>query len=130
MFWYLLLIPIMPIKPDAKRTADAGMGDKKEFILKFEKDKNRWMKWLFETKICFGRNVLNYAITSNHIHLLVFDSKENIIPKSIQLIAGRTGREYNQRKNRKGAFGEDLYPLECLCIVYQSLLLLLSLSWQ
>ena len=33
----------------------------------------------------------------------------NIIPKSIQLIAGKTGREYNQRKNRKGAFWEDRY---------------------
>jgi len=36
-------------------------------------------------------------------------TKENIIPKSIQLIAGRTAREYNQRKNRKGAFWEDRY---------------------
>ena len=31
------------------------------------------------------------------------------IPKSIQLIAGRTGQEYNQRKGRKGAFWEDRY---------------------
>jgi putative transposase len=31
------------------------------------------------------------------------------IPKSIQLIAGRTGKEYNQRKSRKGAFWEDRY---------------------
>jgi putative transposase len=82
---------------------------KKEFLLKFEKDKHRWMKWLFEAKKRFGLCVLNYAVTSNHIHLLVLDVKENVIPKSIQLIAGRTGREYNQRKNRKGAFWEDRY---------------------
>jgi len=31
------------------------------------------------------------------------------IPKSIQLIAGRTGQECNQRKGRKGAFWEDRY---------------------
>jgi hypothetical protein len=31
------------------------------------------------------------------------------IPKSIQLIAGRMGQEYNQRKSRKGAFWEDRY---------------------
>jgi len=31
------------------------------------------------------------------------------IPRSIQLIAGRTGQEYNQRKKRKGAFWEDRY---------------------
>jgi len=31
------------------------------------------------------------------------------IARSIQLIAGRTGQEYNQRKKRKGAFWEDRY---------------------
>lgn len=31
------------------------------------------------------------------------------IPKSIQLIAGRTGQEFNLKKNRKGAFWEDQY---------------------
>lgn len=66
---------------------------KKEFLLKFDKDKNRWIKWLFEAKKRFGINILNYAVTSNHIHLLVYDVKENIIPKSMQLIAGRTGRK-------------------------------------
>jgi putative transposase len=39
----------------------------------------------------------------------VHDGKEDVIPKSIQLIAGRTGRDYNIRKNRKGAFWEDRY---------------------
>lgn len=39
----------------------------------------------------------------------MYDSKDDVIPKSIQLIAGRTGREYNIRKNRKGAFWEDRY---------------------
>ncbi len=31
------------------------------------------------------------------------------IPRSMQLVAGRTGQEYNQRKRRKGAFWEDRY---------------------
>jgi putative transposase len=34
---------------------------------------------------------------------------EYLIPKSIQLVAGRIGQEYNIRKKRKGAFGEDRY---------------------
>jgi putative transposase len=54
--------------------------------------------------------ILNYMITSNHVHLLVFDSgKRDVISKSMQLVAGRTGQEYNQRKNRKGAYWEDRY---------------------
>ena len=54
--------------------------------------------------------VLNYAVTSNHIHLLlVGDDDRDVIPNSIKLISGRTGQEYNQRKNRKGAFWENRY---------------------
>jgi hypothetical protein len=47
-------------------------------------------------------------------------------PKRIQLVAGRTGQEYNQRKDRKGAFWEDRYYATAIesgehllrCIVY------------
>ena len=54
--------------------------------------------------------VFNYAVTSNHIHLLVRNSQgPEVIPRTIQLIAGRTGQEYNRRKKRKGAFWEDRY---------------------
>lgn len=49
-------------------------------------------------------------VTSNHIHLLVVDDGDrDVIPNSIQLVAGRTGQEYNQRKDRKGAYWEDRY---------------------
>ncbi len=54
--------------------------------------------------------MLNYMVTSNHVHLLAFDNGgRNVIPDSIKLVAGRTGQEYNVRKNRKGAFWEDRY---------------------
>ena len=83
---------------------------KKEFLLKFVRDRRRWVEWLFEAKKRHGLCILNYMVTSNHIHLLVGDNgKRDTIAKSIQLIAGRTGQEYNQRKNRKGAFWEDRY---------------------
>ncbi len=84
---------------------------KKEFLPKLIKDRERLLYWLFQAKKRYGLCILNYIITSNHIHLLVYDKgrNPNHIPRSIQLIAGRTGQEYNQRKNRKGAFGEDRY---------------------
>jgi putative transposase len=68
------------------------------------------MRWLYEAKKRYGLVILNYVVTSNHIHLVVHgkDASETI-PKSIQLIAGRTGQEYNRRKKRKGAFWEDRY---------------------
>ena len=83
---------------------------KKEFLLKFARDRRRWLQWLFEGRKRYGLSVLNYVVTSNHIYLLVRDNGDrDVIPKSIQLIAGRTGQEFNQRKNRKGAYWEDRY---------------------
>ena len=81
----------------------------KEFLLKFSRDRRRFIKWLYEAKKRYGLSILNFSITSNHIHLLVFDNGNEVISKSMQLVAGRTGQEYNRRKNRKGAFWEDRY---------------------
>ena len=79
-------------------------------MLKFAKDRRRWLQWLYEAKKRYGLVILNYTVTSNHIHLLVVgDHKRDTIPNSIKLVAGRTGQEFNQRKNRKGAFWEDRY---------------------
>ena len=40
---------------------------KKEFLLKFKRDRVRWLHWLFEAKKRFGLTVLNYIVTSNHM---------------------------------------------------------------
>ena len=83
---------------------------KREFLLKFAKDRHRWMQWLRKAKKRYRLVILNYVVTSNHVHLLVHDNVgADTIPKSIQLLAGRTGQEYNRRKKRKGAFWEDRY---------------------
>ena len=82
---------------------------KKDFLLKFVRDRKRWLYWLSEARRRFGLCVLDYTVTSNHIHLLVQDQGRGEIARSVQLVAGRTAQEYNQRKNRKGAFWEDRY---------------------
>ncbi len=53
--------------------------------------------------------MLDYIVTCNHIHLLVKDTGPNVIAESMQLVAGRTAQEYNQRKGKQGAFWEDRY---------------------
>jgi len=45
----------------------------KEFLLKFARDRKRWLHWLFEAKKHYVLSVLNYTVTSNHIHPLVHD---------------------------------------------------------
>jgi putative transposase len=43
------------------------------------------------------------------VHLLVVDDgARDVIPSSMQLVAGRTGQEYNQRKEDIGP--ENTYP--------------------
>jgi len=85
------------------------------------------MQWLYQARKRYGLKILNYIVTSNHIHLLVMDTEGlDSIPRSIQLVAGRTGQEYNQRKRRKGAFWEDRYHAVAIesgehlirCLVY------------
>jgi REP element-mobilizing transposase RayT len=83
-------------------------------------------RWVFEAKKRFGLSVLDYMVTSNHVHLLLKDTSPNVIARSMQLIAGRTGQEYNERKGRHGAFWEDRYHATAIetdehlhrCIVY------------
>lgn len=64
---------------------------------------------LFKAKKRYGLKVITYAVTCNHIHLLVVDSRKELISKSMQLLSGSTGQAYNKRKNRKGAFWEDRF---------------------
>ncbi|MEW5980278.1 MAG: transposase, partial [Acidobacteriota bacterium] len=82
----------------------------RQFLLKFARDRQAWMAWLFEARKRFGLCVLDYMVTCNHIHLLVYDRQgRDVIPDSVQLVAGRSGQEYNQRKKRRGAYWEDRY---------------------
>ena len=75
----------------------------------------------------YGLDILNYTVTSNHVHLLVKAGHDlDTIPKSMQLIAGQTAQQYNRRKSRKGAFWEDRYHATAVqdgehlarCLVY------------
>ncbi len=81
----------------------------REFLLRFARDRARWRHWLFEARKRYSLSVLDYIVTSNHVHLLVRDTKAPSIARSMQLIAGRVAQEYNNRKRRRGAFWEDRY---------------------
>jgi putative transposase len=103
---------------------------KREFLLKFARDRRRWLEILLEATKRYGLVVLNYMVTSNHIHLLAYDgSGREAIPRSMQLVAGRSGQEYNDRKKRRGAFWQDRYHATAVedgehllrCMVYLDL---------
>ena len=99
---------------------------RREFLLKFARDRRAWCGWLFEARRRYGLCVLDYAATSNHIHLLVQDRGRGEVAASMQLIAGRTAQPFNRRKARGGAFWEDRYHATAVetgehlarCLVY------------
>ena len=58
----------------------------REFLLKFARDRQAWIGRLFEAIKCFGLCVLDYRVTSNHIHLLVYDREgREVIPDSLHV---------------------------------------------
>ena len=101
---------------------------KKEDLLKFRRDKLLWIYWTLQAKIRYGLIVLNFMITSNHIHLLAMAHRDGqqAIPRALQLMESRVAQAYNERKNRRGAFWEDRYhatAIECgsqfvNCLIY------------
>ncbi|MFA9454676.1 MAG: transposase [Candidatus Aminicenantaceae bacterium] len=100
---------------------------KREYLLRFVRDKKRWLHWLFRAKLCYGLTILGYTIMSNHIHLLVIaEGRRNVVADSLALAEGRVGQEFNQRKSRDGAFWGDRYQATAVesgghllnCLIY------------
>ena len=79
-----------------------GRCHRRQFLLKFARDRRRWVSWLYEARKRYGLCVLNYQVTSNDVHLVARDRGEGEIERAMQLIEGRTGQGYNRRKNRRG----------------------------
>ena len=76
----------------------------RQFLLSDEIDRRRWLYWLYQAKRRYGLSVLNYVVTSNHVHLLVQGASESITDDSMQMINACTAVEFNRRQARRGTF--------------------------
>jgi putative transposase len=81
----------------------------KEFFLKFSKVRDVYYSELMEAKSRFKFDILNYIITSNHVHLLVYCRDGSEIEKAIQYVHGRFAQRYNIYNKRSGSFWGDRY---------------------
>ncbi len=81
----------------------------REFLLKFAKDRDQYRRRLCDALSASRVALLDYTITSNHVHLLVNAEDQSRIPVLMQQAAGEFARDYNRRKNRSGAFWESRY---------------------
>lgn len=82
---------------------------KREFLFKFAQDREAYVQLLQEMNRRFKVDILNYVVTSNHIHLLVWIRKGDALAPAMQFLQGEMGQYYNKRKKREGAFWKDRY---------------------
>lgn len=102
---------------------------RRQFLLRFARDRRSWQRWLYEARKRYGLCVLNYTATSNRVHLLVRDQGGDEVAAGMQLIEGRTAQPFNRRKGRAGAFWQDRYHATAVetgehlarCLVYVDL---------
>ena len=78
-------------------------------MLKFAKYRNIYIQQLLVTKQRFRLDILDYMVTSNHVHLLITAKNGTEISKALQFLHGSVGQKYNIIKKREGAFWSDRF---------------------
>lgn len=79
------------------------------FLLRFARDREVYREWLRVGVRRYEAPVFAYAITGNHVHLVVYVRDRDAVGRLMDLTAGATARQYNRRKQRSGAFWEGKY---------------------
>jgi len=64
---------------------------------------------LFKGVRRYGADVLDYIVTSNHVHLLVYANDGKEISEMMRYVHGRIGQWHNGQRSRTGAFWADRY---------------------
>lgn len=81
----------------------------RRFFFKFATDRESYVRRLIETVKKFKIDIMNYVITSNHIHLLLSFNSSTELSKSMHFLQGTSAKDYNLRKKREGAFWRGRY---------------------
>jgi len=77
---------------------------KRSFFLKFREDRDNYLRRLWEAKRKYDVDLYNYAVTSNHVHLLLSADDGRSIPEFMCYLSGRMAQDHNRRKGKRGAF--------------------------
>ena len=79
----------------------------REFLLKFALDRDGYRARLRDHLPEFEVALLDYCITSNHVHLLLDAEERMQISGLMRTVAGEFARAYNRRQGRMNAFWGD-----------------------
>ena len=78
-------------------------------IFKTNIEKNTYLKYLNEEKKKYGIKILAYVIMDNHLHLLIYDEKEENVSKWMQIVNTKYAKFYNKEHNRVGYVYRDRF---------------------
>ena len=81
----------------------------RDFLLKFRKDRHKYLLRLHEMARRCPVDVLTYMITCNHIHLLLWSECSRNVSRAMHFLQGTVAGDYNRRKSREGAFWRGRY---------------------
>lgn len=81
----------------------------RQFFFQHSITRDTYLKELREMLSRFKVDILNYMITSNHVHLLAYSGKGTEIEKGMQYLQGRMAQRYNKRTGREGSFWSGRY---------------------
>ena len=97
------------------------------FLLKFARDRDAYRTQVREHLRRYDVSVLDYCVTSNHVHLLVDAAQRMAVSGFMRDVASEFARAYNRRKGRRDAFWGDNYHAtlveegeylwRCLCYI-------------
>ena len=98
----------------------------KAFLLRFARDRDSYRSKLREHLPQFDLFILDYCLTSNHVHLLLDTPARSEISGFMQAVAGESARSYNHRKERSNSFWGDTYHATAIdsgdylwnCLIY------------
>ena len=76
-----------------------------EYLLKFGLDRRQYQRRLLQASRKFRRlRFLDYTITLNHVHLLLWVPRMADLSEMMHWLQGTYARDYNLRKKREGTF--------------------------
>ena len=81
----------------------------RQFLLRFARDRDRYRQMLKEALVRFDLALLDYCLTSNHVHLIACADDVHQISQFMQVVAGEFAQSYNRRKERSGAYWGDRF---------------------
>ena len=81
----------------------------RNFYLKFDIDRDQYIRFLWEGSGKFNVDIYNFIVTSNHVHLMLCSEAKDGISDFMCYMSGSMARYYNRRKQLTGSFWEGRY---------------------